>query len=56
MKSDDLQGRVETFDKLKRGEELDLPAGATPEGYLTFRRELEASALAISEGSWVEDD
>ncbi|CAK9068487.1 DNA-directed RNA polymerase subunit beta (RNAP subunit beta) (RNA polymerase subunit beta) (Transcriptase subunit beta) [Durusdinium trenchii] len=52
LKSDDVFGRNETYEKLKQGEEVVLPKGATSEGYRTFRRELAASGLAIIEGSW----
>eukprot|EP00913_Durusdinium_trenchii_P012868 g12084.t1 len=44
LKSDDVFGRNETYEKLKQGEEVVLPKGATSEGYRTFRRELAARA------------
>lgn len=55
LKSDDVQGRHELYQQLSRGEKVKLPQGATPEGYLTFRRELAASGLAVTEDSWVDD-
>lgn len=55
LKSDDLQGRYELYNQLCRGEKVKLPQGATPEGYLTFRRELAASGLAVTEDSWLDD-
>jgi len=55
VKSDDLQGRAELYDQISRGDDVKMPKGATPEGYLTFRRELGASALGVTEGSWSDD-
>jgi len=56
VKSDDLQGRIEMFHQLAEGGEIELPQGATPEGYLAFSRELAASGLVVVEGSWSDDD
>ncbi|CAJ1456778.1 unnamed protein product, partial [Effrenium voratum] len=56
LKSDDLQGRIESFDKISRGQDIELPAGATPEGYLAFTREVEAAGIAVTSGSWSHDD
>eukprot|EP00434_Breviolum_minutum_P045856 symbB.v1.2.041206.t1/scaffold7924.1/size8667/1 len=41
------------YEQISRGEAVKLPKGATPEGYLTFRRELGASGLGLTEGSWI---
>eukprot|EP00931_Biecheleriopsis_adriatica_P048847 TRINITY_DN28226_c0_g2_i1.p1 TRINITY_DN28226_c0_g2~~TRINITY_DN28226_c0_g2_i1.p1 ORF type:complete len:1520 (-),score=335.86 TRINITY_DN28226_c0_g2_i1:70-4629(-) len=49
VKSDDVYGREDAFDKISSGQPVSLPKGATAEGYRTFTRELAASGFTIEE-------
>mmetsp|Transcript_20199 Transcript_20199/g.57401 ORF Transcript_20199/g.57401 Transcript_20199/m.57401 type:complete len:1118 (+) Transcript_20199:3-3356(+) len=56
IKSDDIKGRESTRTALLRGEQVELPQGATSEGYRTFERELAASGFLMQGGRFEHSD
>lgn len=56
VKSDDVLGRDTARRNMECGIPVELPQGATSEGYLTFKRELAASGFAVREGSFGDRD
>mmetsp|Transcript_43671 Transcript_43671/g.98546 ORF Transcript_43671/g.98546 Transcript_43671/m.98546 type:complete len:205 (+) Transcript_43671:1-615(+) len=55
IKSDDLDGRRYVKRQMERSKPVELPGGATSEGFLTFQRELAASGFAVKQGSLRQD-
>lgn len=51
VKSDDMDGRMDARRAMMKGMKVELPLGATPEGYLLFRREIGAAGFQIEEGA-----